>query len=137
MITKASHFAIFVMNQDSAYDFYVNKLGFKVKTDAQIGAKGRWLTVSPPDQDLEISLIAIDEKMMFNKESAAVMRDLVQKNTFGGAVFVCDDMLATFEELKAKGVKFFKEPTKEFFGWNAVIEDDSGNRMSLTEAKKK
>jgi predicted enzyme related to lactoylglutathione lyase len=137
MITKASHFAIFVMNQDSAYDFYVNKLGFKVKTDAQIGPKGRWLTVSPPDQDLEISLIAIDEKMMFNKESAAVMRDLVQKNTFGGAVFVCDDMLATFEELKAKGVKFFKEPTKEFFGWNAVIEDDSGNRMSLTEAKKK
>ena len=136
MITKASHFAIFVMNQDSAYDFYVNKLGFKVKTDAQIGPKGRWLTVSPPDQDLEISLIAIDEKMMFNKESAAVMRDLVQKNTFGGAVFVCDEMLATFEELKAKGVKFFKEPTKEFFGWNAVIEDDSGNRMSLTEAKK-
>jgi predicted enzyme related to lactoylglutathione lyase len=137
MITKASHFAIFVLNQDTAYDFYVNRLGFKVKTDAQIGPKGRWLTVSPPDQDLEISLIAIDEKMMFNKESAAVMRDLVQKNTFGGAVFVCDDMLATFEELKAKGVKFFKEPTKEFFGWNAVIEDDSGNRMSLTEAKKK
>ena len=137
MITKATHFSIFVLDQNSAYDFYVNKLGFKVNTDAQLGPKGRWLTVNPPEQpDVEITLMAIDDKMMFNAESAAVMRDLVQKNTFGGAVFVCDDMLATFEELKAKGVKFFKEPTKEFFGWNAVIEDDSGNRFSLSEAKK-
>ena len=137
MITKATHFSIFVLDQNSAYDFYVNKLGFKVNTDAQLGPKGRWLTVNPPEQpDLEITLMAIDEKMMFNMESAAIMRDLVKKNTFGSAVFRCDDMLATYEELKAKGVKFTKAPTKEFFGWNAVIEDDSGNRFSLSEAKK-
>jgi len=51
-------------------------------------------------------------------------------------VFECDDMLATYEELKAKGVKFTKEPTKEFYGFNAVFEDDSGNWFSLSEAKK-
>ena len=70
------------------------------------------------------------------QESAAIMRDLVRKKTFGFAVFECDDMLATYEELKAKGVKFTEEPTKEFYGFNAVFEDDSGNWFSLTEAKK-
>src|SRR5208337_4241602 len=48
MITKASHFSIFVLDQASAYDFYINKLGFKVNTDAELGPKGRWLTVNPP-----------------------------------------------------------------------------------------
>jgi predicted enzyme related to lactoylglutathione lyase len=74
--------------------------------------------------------------MMFNKESAAIMHDLVKKSTFGFAVFECDDMLATYEELKAKGVKFTKEPTKEFYGFNAVFADDSGNWFSLSETKK-
>src|SRR5262249_39882081 len=137
MITKANHFSIFVLDQTSAYDFYANKHQFKANTDAEMGSKGRWLTVNPPEQpDLEITLIAIDDKMMFNTESAAIMRELVKKTTFGFAVFECDDMLATYEELKAKGVKFTKEPTKEFYGFNAVFEDDSGNWFSLSEAKK-
>jgi catechol 2,3-dioxygenase-like lactoylglutathione lyase family enzyme len=56
MITKLNHVNIFVLDQDSAYDFYVNKLGFQVNTDAQMGPKGRWLTVTPPEQpDIEIS----------------------------------------------------------------------------------
>jgi hypothetical protein len=33
-------------------------------------------------------------------------------------------------------VKFIKEPTKEFYGFNAVFDDDSGNWFSLGEAKK-
>lgn len=137
MSLKATHFSVFVLDQNSAYDFYVNKLGFKVNTDAEMGPKGRWLTVSPPEQpDLEIALMAIDDKIMFNTESAAIMRDLVKKHTFGFAAFHCDNMLATFEELKARGVKFTKEPTKEFWGMNAVFEDDSGNWFSLSEATK-
>lgn len=138
MITKANHFSIFVLDQDSAYDFYVNKLGFKVNTDVVMGPKGRWLTVNAPEQpDLEITLMAIDDKMMFNSQSAAAMRELVKAGTFGFAVFECDDMLATYEELKAKGVRFKKEPTKEFYGFNAVFADDSGNWFSLSERAKK
>ncbi|WP_431216604.1 hypothetical protein ACQ86N_19620 [Puia sp. P3] len=42
--------------EDKAYDFYVNKLGFKVNTDAKMDNGFRWLTVSPPQQpDLEIA----------------------------------------------------------------------------------
>src|SRR6185436_4895329 len=111
MITKMNHVSVFVLNQDSAYEFYVNKLGFKVHTDAPMGPGMRWLTVCPPEQpDLEITLMAITEEgMMFNKDSAKQMRELVKKGTFGFGVFQCNDLLATFEELKAKGVKFKKE----------------------------
>jgi len=134
MITSVNHFSIFVLNQDSAYDFYVNKLGFKVHTDASMGPGKRWLTVTPPEQpDLEITLMAIDEGMMFKKESATKMRELVMEGTFGFAVFQCNDLMATYEELKGKGVRFKKEPKKEFYGFEALFIDDSGNWFSLTE----
>ena len=132
MITKLNHVSIFVLDQDSAYDFYVNKLGFKVHTDAAMGPGMRWLTVTPPEQPgLEIVLMAINEGMMFTNESASQMRDLVTKGTFGFGVFECDNLLLTYEELKAKGVEFTKAPTKEFYGFEALFKDDSGNWFSL------
>ena len=127
-----NHVSIFVLDQDSAYDFYVNKLGFKVHTDAAMGPGMRWLTVTPPEQpQLEIALMAINEGMMFTNESASQMRDLVTKGTFGFGVFECDNLLVTYEELKAKGVEFTKAPTKEFYGFEALFKDDSGNWFSL------
>jgi len=136
MITKLNHVSIFVLNQDSAYEFYVNKLGFKVHTDAPMGPGMRWLTVCPPEQpDLEISLMSIDAGMMFTEESAKQMKDLVSKGTFGFGVFECNDLQATYEELKVKGVEFKKPPTKEFYGFEALLKDDSGNWFSLGQKK--
>ena len=136
MITKLNHVSIFVLDQDSAYDFYVNKLGFTVHTDASMGPGKRWLTVCPPEQpDLEITLMAIDEGMIFKNGSAEVMRDLVAKGTFGFGVFECNDLNATYEELTAKGVEFTKPPTKEFYGYEALFKDDSGNWFSLGQKK--
>jgi catechol 2,3-dioxygenase-like lactoylglutathione lyase family enzyme len=136
MLTKLSHATIYVLNQDSAYDFYVNKLGFKVHTDAPMGPGMRWLTVTPPDQpDLEIILQAIHEGSMFKEEAAKQMKELVKNGTFGFGVFECNDLMATYEELKTKGVVFKKPPTKEFYGYEALFVDDSGNWFSLGEKK--
>jgi catechol 2,3-dioxygenase-like lactoylglutathione lyase family enzyme len=136
MITKLNHVSIFVLDQNSAYDFYVNKLGFTVNTDAEMGPGKRWLTVNPPQQpELEITLMLIDSGMMFTPESAAAMRDLVSKGTFGFGVFECDDLLATYEELTAKGVEFTKPPKQEFYGFEALFKDDSGNWFSLGQKK--
>ena len=136
MITKINHVSIFVLDQDSAFDFYVNKLGFSVHTDASMGPGKRWLTVTPPEQpDVEITLMAIDEGMMFKNGSAEVMRDLVRNGTFGFGVFECNDLNATYEELSAKGVEFTKPPTREFYGYEALFKDDSGNWFSLGEKK--
>src|SRR3954468_16600826 len=134
MITKLNHVSIFVLNQDNAYDFYVNKLGFKVHTDAPMGPGTRWLTVCPPEQpDLEITLFLVPEGGMFTKETVKTMIELVKQGTFGAAVFTCNDLLATYEELVAKGVVFKKAPKKEFYGFEALFVDDSGNWFSLSQ----
>ena len=136
MITKMSHVSIYVLDQDSAYDFYVNKLGLTVHTDAPMGEGMRWLTVTPPDQpDVEISLMPITEGMMFTTETAEQMRALVKQGTFGFGVFECNDIYATYEELKTKGVEFSKPPKKEFYGLEALFKDDSGNWFSLGQKK--
>ena len=46
MIRKMSHATIFVKNQNEALEFYRDKLGFKVHTDAMVGDDFRWLTIS-------------------------------------------------------------------------------------------
>lgn len=136
MITRMNHVSVYVLNQDSAFEFYVNKLGFNVHTDAAMGPGMRWLTVCPPEQpELEISLMAIEAGMMFNEETAAAMRSLVKQGTFGFGVFECDDIYATYEELKARGVEFSKAPKKEFYGIEALFKDDSGNWFSLGQKK--
>lgn len=133
-----NHVSIFVLNQESVYEFYVNKLGFKVHTDAEMGQGMRWLTVCPPKQpDLEIKLLPVVEGMIFKDDAATQMKQLVKNGTFGFGVFECNDLNATYEELKAKGVVFIKPPTKEFYGYEALFVDDSGNWFSLGEKEKK
>jgi len=138
MITKLTHTCIYVLNQDSAYDFYVNKLGFKVHTDAPMGEGSRWLTVTPPEQpELEITLFLVVESAMFNKDTVQSMTSLIKKGTFGAAVFTCKDLLATYEELTLKGVIFKKPPTMEIYGFEALFVDDSGNWFSLAQIESK
>jgi catechol 2,3-dioxygenase-like lactoylglutathione lyase family enzyme len=132
MITRLSHTSIFVLNQDSAYDFYTNKLGFKVVDDLPMGKDARWLTVSAPEQpDLEITLFPIIVGKMYPEETAKTLIELVKTGKFGVGVFECTDIYATYEELKAKGVEFTKAPTEEFYGTEAQFKDDSGNWFSL------
>ena len=50
MIQRMSHTTIFVTDQDKAKEFYVDKLGFEVRTDATMDNGYRWLTVGPKTQ---------------------------------------------------------------------------------------
>ena len=133
MDLQFTHTTIYVLNQQSAFDFYVNKLGFEVKTDVPMGPNMRWLTVTPKGQNLEIILMPVVEGMLFNKQSAKTMSDLIQKGTLGFGVIKCKDVYATYEELKSKGVVFKKEPRQSPFGIEAVLCDDSGNWFSLQQ----
>ncbi len=134
MIRRLSHASIYVLDQARAQEFYTKTFGFEIRTDAPMGPDARWLTVSPPQQlDLEITLMPIVPGFLFTEESAANMRELVKNGTFGFGVFTSEDIHATYEELKAKGVKFRKEPTQEFYGLEALFSDDSGNWFSLVQ----
>lgn len=145
MITKFSHTTLYVLDQDKAYDFYVNKLGFKVNTDATMENGYRWLTVNPPDQpDLEVVLMPILHDSMIksetspdgmDEESRQAFRVLLEKGILGSGVMHTPDCRATYEELKAKGVKFKTEPKEQFYGIEAVMFDGCGNWFSVTQPK--
>ena len=132
MITKMTVTNIHVIDQDSACDFYVNKLGFNLVDDIPMGPETRWLTVSPPEQpDLQLVLFPVKVSKMFPKETAEALIGLIKKGVFGCGVLTCNDIFATYEEPKSKGVEFIKPPTKEFYGTEALFKDDSGNYFSL------
>lgn len=133
MITKMTHVSIYVTDQDRAYDFYINKLGFKVITDVPMPGNDRWLTVCPPEQPGFEMILSPITRGMFSEETAKTLKALVEKGTFGIGLFTSNDIFATYEELKAKGVEFTKAPKKEFYGTEAIFKDDSGNWFSLAQ----
>lgn len=134
MISKITFTTVYVLDQEKALDFYTNKLGFKIHTDASMGAGGRWLTVCPPQQpDVEITLFPVLEGAMFDKEAVDALTLLIKKGSLGQGGFECDDIFATYEEMTAKGVEFLQKPKQEFYGLAAVFKDDSGNWFSLTQ----
>jgi catechol 2,3-dioxygenase-like lactoylglutathione lyase family enzyme len=137
MITKMSHVMIWVKNQQEALEFYRDKLGFEVDTDAMIGPDFRWLTMKIKNQTgFEIILAEPKAGMMLDEESAAQLRGLIDKGVLGGGVFDADDIYKTYEQLKARGVEFKGPPTEQSWGTATVMKDNSGNWFSLSQEKK-
>jgi catechol 2,3-dioxygenase-like lactoylglutathione lyase family enzyme len=133
MINRMSHATVWVLDQDSAKDFYTGKLGFEVRTDQTMDGF-RWLTVGPKGQpDLDIVLLEPGAPM-FSEEDAKTIRGLIGKGAIGGGVLATDDCKATYEELSAKGVTFLQEPAERPYGIEAVFRDNSGNWFSLTQS---
>ena len=100
MITKMSHVLIWVKNQQEALEFYRDKLGFEVDTDATMGPGFRWLTMKMKDQPgFEIILMEPNPGMMLDEESAAQLRALIDKGVLGGGVFETKDIHKTCDRL--------------------------------------
>jgi catechol 2,3-dioxygenase-like lactoylglutathione lyase family enzyme len=134
MIQRLSHTTIYVLDQDAAYDFYINKLGFEVRTDAPMGNGFRWLTVGPKGQpDLEIALMPTTPGPMFDQETSDMLRTLIKKGAIGSGVLETADVRKTYEELTARGVEFSQPPVERFYGIEALFKDNSGNWFSLTQ----
>ena len=133
MISRMTHFSIYVIDQQRAIDFYTNKLGFKIVTDVPMPGGDRWITVCPPEQpDIEIILSPLTRGRL-TAEEIEQWKTLVERGAFGVGLFTAKDIYATYEELKAKGVEFTKAPTREFYGLEAILKDDSGNWFSLVQ----
>ncbi|HEU5081554.1 MAG TPA: VOC family protein [Opitutaceae bacterium] len=137
MITRLSHITIFVQNQNRALDFYTNKLGFTLESDALLGTF-RWLTVRAPQQK-ELVLALLDPAAMYDDAPEALQKiqELQRSGKMGGGVFHTANCQETYEQLKAKGVKFRQSPEQRPYGTEAIFEDDSGNWFSLTQPSAK
>src|SRR5436309_1186553 len=136
MIQRLSHTTLYVTDQDAAREFYVNKLGFELRMDQNLG-DFRWLTVGPKGQpELEIILMKVGASFSGDTEAADQLRSLLERGKLGSmGVFETADIQKTYEELAARGVEFAAPPEKKFYGIEAVFKDNSGNRFSLSQPK--
>lgn len=124
---------IYVLDQDQALDFYVGKLGLKVKEDQDLGFM-RWLTVHVPgDPSREILLEKPGSPVMDDK-TAAQVRDLMTKGAAGGHLFfTTDDCRGTYDELRGRGVEFTEEPTERPYGIDCGLRDPFGNHIRFSQ----
>ena len=135
---KVAHAQLWVHDQDEALAFYTEKLGMEVRADVTLPELGdfRWLTVGPPGQeDFAITLMAIPGPPVMDAETADDVRSLMSKG-FAGTVFLTtDDVHASYEELKSRGVEFTETPEERPYGIDSGFRDPSGNSFRLTQVR--
>jgi uncharacterized glyoxalase superfamily protein PhnB len=133
---RVANAQLWVHDQDEALAFYTEKLGFEVRADVTLPEMGdfRWLTVGPAGQDdFSVVLMAIPGAPVMDGSTAEQVRDLMGKG-FAGTVFLTtDDVRASYEELKARGVEFTEEPEERPYGIDSGFRDPSGNSFRLTQ----
>lgn len=135
MIQRLSHVIVYVLDQEAAHDFYINKLGFEVRTDNNLEGF-RWLTVGPKAQPgLEIVLMPLFPSPMMDADTVNTLRELVAKGAMSTGVLETADCQKTYDELKAKGVEFVYPPTDRFYGIETLMKDNSGNWFSICQPK--
>ncbi len=108
-----------VTNQDAAVKFYTEKLGFRVLTDQPYDDQQRWIELGIPGGDAGVVLFTTDDDAgrIGNRQPIS---------------FWCDDVKATAQVLKSKGVAFAMEPKTEEWGSVSIFKDQDGNQFVLS-----
>ena len=125
MITKAKTVGVYVSDQDRALGFYVNTLGFEKLRDEPMGPDARWIEVAPAGAQTRLVLF-----------TPPGQEDRI--GTFANVIFECDDMQATYQELRSRGVEFSQDPVEQPWGptspkmW-AQFKDVDGNDFGLVQ----
>jgi predicted enzyme related to lactoylglutathione lyase len=120
-ITHIGRTTIYVDDQDRAKAFYTETLGFELVLDMPMGEPGdaRWIEVRPPGAQTNVVLFQAAEG--FPKPGG-----------MNPALFETDDIKATADDLRAKGVELPTEPEFAAWGkWWATFKDSEGNEFGL------
>jgi catechol 2,3-dioxygenase-like lactoylglutathione lyase family enzyme len=126
---------LYVRDQDEALAFYVDKLGFRVHTDARNGDY-RWLTVQPPDQPSFQLGLFVPQAPMLDGASVQSLRELVAKGAMPPLVLNVDDCRAEYERMRALGVEFTQPPEARYGSVDANFRDPSGNGWKMIESRR-
>jgi len=107
-----------------AIDFYVNKLGFQLTRDFPTEFGGRFLSFLPPGGGAWLVM------------SKPVPGRPAQVGGFTNIAWETEDMAATYEALRAKGVEFTQPPTRQPWGGiQAMFADQDGNLFLLYQSE--
>ena len=121
MVTGVSKVVIEVDDQTRALEFWTETMGFDLHRDIPYG-EDRYLEVRTPDRRV---ILILSPRQKNDRPSAPAA--LPTSNVFFG----CDDLVATYEDLRARGVEFPQPPIELSFGWWSLFQDRDGNRYAL------
>ncbi len=119
--------SLLVRDYDEAISFYLDKLGFHLIEDTNMGDGKRWILVAPRHSAETCILLA--------KASSPEQLSRVGNQT-GGRVFLffhVDNFQHEYEAMRSKGVHFLEEPRHESYGTVVIFEDPYGNKWDLIE----
>ena len=118
--------SVLVDNQDKAFKFYTEILGFLPSKDVPMG-EYKWLTVVSPDgpKDIELLLEPSDNP------AAQVFRKALVEQGIPYTAFAVDDVQQEYERLKKLGVVFTGEPAAMGPTIMAVLDDTCGNLIQI------
>ena len=112
---------VFVRDHDRSLEFYIGQLGFSVVADSRFEF-GRWVAIAPPDGSAILALIA--------PPRGSENYRLIGKPTQIG--FIAEDINATFELWRSRGVRFLQPPQPQLWGGTfARFADIDGNSFDL------
>jgi catechol 2,3-dioxygenase-like lactoylglutathione lyase family enzyme len=121
--------ALVVGDYDEAIGWYIEKLGFALAEDVDLGGGKRWVTVEPGNGGARLLLAKAD-----GERQASRIGDQT-----GGRVFLfleTDDFARDHQAMLANGVSFKEAPRREAYGTVAVFADLYGNLWDLIEPKR-
>ena len=127
---------LWVLDQDEALAFYVDKLGWTKREDLSPPELGgfRWLSVAPSaDADTSVVLMAIPGEPIIDEEAAKQLRALMDRGVVSAIFLTATDVHATYEDLKSRGVPFDAPPTEQPWGIDCAFRDPSGNNFRLAQ----
>jgi predicted enzyme related to lactoylglutathione lyase len=132
---KIANAQLWVQDQDEALEFYTKRVGWEVQADVTMAEMGdfRWLAVGPPGQDISVVLMAIPGPPVFEPETSEQVRELTAKGVAGTLFLTTEDIRASYEELKGRGVEFVDAPEERPYGIDASFRDPSGNHLRLMQ----
>ncbi len=120
--------SLLVPDYDAGITFYVNKMGFDLLEDTDLGNGKRWVRVGPRGAQTAFLLAkAVGEKQI----------DAIG-NQGGGRVWLflqTDDFARDHATMLRNGVVFEEAPRNEPYGTVAVFADPFGNRWDLIQFK--
>jgi predicted enzyme related to lactoylglutathione lyase len=121
VITHVKFVGIPTRDQARALKFYTESLGFEVSTDQPFNDKQRWIELRIGHSQTRV--------VLFTPEGH---EDRV--GTFFNGSIACDDVEATYRQLRQRGVEFTQEPQKQPWGMFAMFKDPDGNQFVLSSA---
>jgi serine phosphatase RsbU (regulator of sigma subunit) len=113
---------VFVRDQDLSLRFYVDRLGFKLITDAALPDGTRWVALAPLDGSAMLALIA--------PKAGSENYQLIGRNT--QVIFLAEDVHAKLTEWSNNEVRFREIPQAwRWSGVFATFEDLDGNSFGV------